>query len=83
MIGTAVQRAFLSAWLPQALRSMSKETILGVLEVICSLIPGWRENVAPATELIQKEHPFCCSVTHFYTLFILHLWNRREARRII
>ena len=58
MIGTAVQRAFVSAWLPRALRSMSKQTMLGVLEAICRLNPGWRENVAPATELIQKEHPF-------------------------
>ena len=53
-----VEGSLLSRWLPRALKSLSKSQMLKLLDVICTLNPGWKENVAFTTELIQKEHPF-------------------------
>ena len=50
--------AFLAAWLPWALHSMSKEKMLRLIALICRFNPGWKENIAPAKELIERDHPF-------------------------
>jgi MoaA/NifB/PqqE/SkfB family radical SAM enzyme len=53
-----VKDGILSAWLPRALRTMSKEDMLRLIGLICTLNPGWKDNVAFASELIEKDHPF-------------------------
>ena len=53
-----LQDRLLSQWLPKALRSMSKTQMLRLLDLICTLNPGFKENVAFTTELIRREHPF-------------------------
>ena len=53
-----IQDRLLSQWLPHALSRMSKSQMVRLLDLICALNPGWKENVAFATELIEKEHPF-------------------------
>jgi MoaA/NifB/PqqE/SkfB family radical SAM enzyme len=37
---------------------MSKQRMLSLIDMICRLNPGWKENVAFTEELIRKEHPF-------------------------
>ncbi|MGA2762021.1 MAG: radical SAM protein [Spirochaetia bacterium] len=53
-----IQDRLLSQWLPHALSRMSKPQMVRLLDLICALNPGWKENVAFATELIEKDHPF-------------------------
>ena len=55
---TSVRNAVVSAWLWRVLRSMSRETILKVLDMVCTLNPGWRSNLAAAREFVEGEHPF-------------------------
>lgn len=53
-----IRDGILAAWLPKALRRMSREDMLKLIDLICKLNPGWKENVAFATELIERNHPF-------------------------
>jgi len=53
-----IQDSVLSTGLSRALRSMSKESMLRLIDLICRANPDWRDNVAAATELIEREHPF-------------------------
>ncbi len=53
-----IRDGILAAWLPKALRRMSREDMVKLIDLICKLNPGWKENVAFATELIEKNHPF-------------------------
>ncbi|HVP19156.1 MAG TPA: radical SAM protein [Spirochaetia bacterium] len=53
-----IQDTIVSQWLSRALRSMSKSQMLKLIDVICALNPGWKENVAYTAELIEREHPF-------------------------
>jgi MoaA/NifB/PqqE/SkfB family radical SAM enzyme len=55
---TSVRNAVVSAWLWRVLRSMSRETMLKVLDMVCTLNPGWRSNLAAAREFVEGEHPF-------------------------
>jgi len=48
------QDGILSAWLPRALRTMSKQDMLRLIDLICRLNPGWKDNVAFARELDGK-----------------------------
>jgi hypothetical protein len=57
-IASRVQNTIISAGLSRALRTMSKESMLRLIDLICRMNPGWRENVAEATELIERNHPF-------------------------
>ncbi len=53
-----VQEKLVSMWLPWALRSMGKREMLRFIDFICKINPGWKENVAFTTELIERDHPF-------------------------
>ncbi len=53
-----VQNKLVSHWLSHALRSMGKAQMVRLIDLICKVNPGWKENVAFATELIEKDHPF-------------------------
>lgn len=53
-----IKDGILAAWLPKALRTMGREDMLKLINLICKLNPGWKSNVAFATELIEKNHPF-------------------------
>jgi MoaA/NifB/PqqE/SkfB family radical SAM enzyme len=55
---SVLRDAVVSAWLQRALRTMSKKTMLRLLDVICRVNPGWKPNAAPARELVEREHPF-------------------------
>ena len=53
-----IQDTLVSQWLSRALRNMSKSRMVKLLDLICTLNPGWKENVAFTTQLIEREHPF-------------------------
>ncbi len=53
-----IQDTLVSQWLSRALRNMSKTRMVKLLDLICTLNPGWKENVAFTTQLIEQEHPF-------------------------
>ena len=53
-----IRDTLISQWLARALRSMGKSQMLRLLDLICTFNPGWKENVAFTTELIEREHPF-------------------------
>ena len=53
-----IKDGILAVWLPRALRTMSKQDMLKLIDLICRLNPGWKENVAFAAELIERDHPF-------------------------
>ncbi|MGO9307824.1 MAG: radical SAM protein [Spirochaetia bacterium] len=55
---THIKDGILAVWLPRALRTMSKQDMLKLIDLICRLNPGWKENAAFATALIERDHPF-------------------------